>query len=292
MGIRRHHSAESRSPAGRIVVVTGVTAGIGRAVARRLLAAGATVVGCARDSGRLDRVACQLPGLVPIPCDVGDPAQRAALIDRTVDRYGRVDVLVGNAGVGYVGAVVDMTADDVERLVRTNVAGVVDLSRLVLRDMLDRHDGDIVVISSSAIWLPVPPLTVYSATKCGVDGFVRGLRREVADEGVRVHSVNPGFVATEFLARALRYRPREGDPGVQPAPGADPDKVARAVERELRHARGRTVAVPRVMGLGRLLDVPGLGHAADVGIRLASGPLTRLGPRIAEQRTPGATDAR
>jgi NADP-dependent 3-hydroxy acid dehydrogenase YdfG len=287
MGDRRPHG--SRSPAGRIVVVTGVTAGIGRAVTRRLLGAGATVVGCARDADRLDRVADQLPGLVPIRCDVRDPAQRAALIQLTLDRYGRVDVLVSNAGVGHVGAVADMTAEDVERLVRTNVTGVIDLSRLVLPGMLGRHDGDILVISSSAIWLPLPPLTVYSATKFAVDGFVRGLRREVVGDGVRVHSVNPGFVATEFLARALHYRPAEGDPGVRPAPGVDPDRVARAVERELRHGRGRTVAVPRVMGLGRLLDLPGLTHAADAGIRLASAPLTRLGPRIAERRTPGAT---
>jgi NADP-dependent 3-hydroxy acid dehydrogenase YdfG len=280
----------SRPPAGRIVVVTGVTAGIGRAVARRLLAAGATVVGCARDAGRLDRVAEEVHGLVPVPCDVRDPAQRAALIQRTLDRYDRIDVLVSNAGVGYVGAVVDMAADDVERLVRTNVAGAIDLSRLVLPHMLRRRDGDIVVVSSSAIWLPLPPLTVYAATKCGVDGFVRGLRREVAGDGVRVHSVNPGFVATEFLARALHHRPAEGDPGVRPAPGMDPDRVARAVDRELRHGRGRTVAVPRVMGLGRLLDLPGLGHAADAGIRLASGPLARLGPLIAQRRTPGAAD--
>jgi short-subunit dehydrogenase len=280
----------SRSPAGRIVVVTGVTAGIGRAVARRLLAAGATVVGCARDADRLDRVAGQLPGLVPIPCDVREPTQRASLVERTLDRYGRVDVLVSNAGVGYVGAVVDMTADDVERVVRTNTVGVIDLSRLVLPDMLGRRDGDILVISSAAIWLPLPPLTVYAASKCGVDGFVQGLRREVAGEGVRVHSVNPGFVATEFLARALRYQPAEGESGVHRAPGVDPDKVARAVDRELRHGRGRTVAVPRVMGLGRLFDLPGLGHAADAGIRLASGPLARLGPLIAQRRTPGAAD--
>jgi NADP-dependent 3-hydroxy acid dehydrogenase YdfG len=290
MGGRRHRRAGSRSPAGRIVVVTGVTAGIGRAVARRLLAGGATVVGCARDGDRLARVADQLPGLVPVPCDVRDPAQRAALIQRTLDRYGRVDVLVNNAGVGYVGAVVDMTADDVERLVRTNTAAVLDLSRLVLPAMLGRRDGDIVVVSSAAIWLPLPPLTVYAATKCGVDGFVQGLRREVADYGVRVHSVNPAFVATEFLARALRQRPAEGDPAVRPAPGMDPDRVARTVDRELRHGRGRTVAVPRVMGLGRLLDLPAFGHVADAGIRLASGPLARLGRRIAEQRTPGAAD--
>jgi hypothetical protein len=78
---------------------------------------------------------------------------------------------------------------------------------------------------------------------------------------------------------------------VRPAPGVDPDRVARVVERELRSGRGRTVAVPRVIGLGRVLGLPPLSHAVDLGTRLASGPLVRLARRLAADRTPGA-DAR
>jgi NADP-dependent 3-hydroxy acid dehydrogenase YdfG len=282
----------TRSPAGRVAVVTGVTAGIGRAAARRLLGAGATVVGCARDADRLRVVAGELPGLVPVRCDVRDRTDRTSLIDGTLDRYGRVDVLVNNAGVGYVGTVADMTADDVERVVVTNTVGLIDLTRLVLPGMLARGDGDVLVVSSAAVWLSTPPLTVYAASKFAVDGFVQGLRREVTRHGVRVHSVNPGFVATEFLARALRRRPAEGDPGVRPAPGLDPDRVARIVERELCQGRGRTVAVPRVAGLGRLLDLPPLSHVTDLGLRLASERMARLGRGIAAHRTSGATDPR
>ena len=282
----------TRPLAGRVAIVTGVTAGIGRAVAGRLLDAGATVVGCARDSDRLGAVARELPGLVPVGCDVRDRADRASLVEGTLDRYGRVDLLVSNAGVGYVGTVAEMTADDVERVVETNTVGLIDLTRLVLPGMLARRDGDVLAVSSAAVWLSTPPLTVYAASKHAVDGFVQGLRREVAGHGVRVHSVNPGFVATEFLARALRQRPAEGDPGVRPAPGLDPDRVARIVERELREGRGRTVSVPRAMGLGRLLELPPLIHAADLGLRLASGRLARLGRRIAADRTPGAADLR
>ena len=269
----------------RVVLVTGVTAGIGRATAARLLSSGARVVGCARDGDRLRTVAGLLPGLVPVRCDVRDASQRRALVDTVVERFGRVDALVNNAGLGYVGAVVDMTSEDVERVVATNLTGVMDLTRMVLPGMLERRDGDVLVVSSSAIWATVPPLTAYSASKHGVNGFVVGLRREVAPHGVRVHSVNPGPVATEFLARALRRHPAEGDPDVRTSPGIDPDRVARLVCRQLEHSRPRTVAVPRYMGLGRLLALPPLSVGVDAAVRLGSERLERLGREMAHSHS-------
>jgi len=278
----------TRDLAGRTALVTGVTSGIGRATAARLLERGAVVVGCARDADRLREVARDLPGLVTVPCDVRDRAERAALVDAVLTQSGRIDMLVSNAGVGYVGWVADMTADDVESVVTTNTTATIDLARLVLPGMLERGDGDILFLSSSAAWLSIPPLTVYCASKRGVDGFVEGLRREVTLRGVRVHSVNPGFVATEFMARALGVRPAEGDPGVQLSPGVDADRVARAAVGELERGRGRTVAVPRVMGLGRLVALPPVTHATDLVVKLGAGQLVRLGRRLALSRTPAA----
>jgi short-subunit dehydrogenase len=278
----------TRALSGRVAVVTGVTAGIGRALARRLVAAGASVLGCARDEQRLETVAAELPGLDTMRCDVTDGAQRAALVRGAIERFGRIDVLVNNAGLGYLGAVVDMTAEDVERVVATNTTALIDLTRLVLPGMLRRHDGDVLMVSSTAAWVSLPPLTAYAASKRAVDGFVEGLRREVGPHGIRVHSVNPGPVATEFHARALRLRPREDDPGVRPAAGIGPDRVARRAVRELRAGRGRTVAVPRALGLARLLGLPPVTYAADLGIRRASGLLARLGPAAAHRRAPAA----
>src|SRR3954452_11585019 len=93
----------------RVAVVTGGTSGIGRVMARDLLAAGLAVVGCARDGQRLDVVAAELPGLIPVRCDLRESGARAALVQVALDRFGQVDVLVHNAGLGYVGAVADMT---------------------------------------------------------------------------------------------------------------------------------------------------------------------------------------
>lgn len=274
-----------RSLTGRVVLLTGVTAGVGRATAARLTAAGAQVVGCARDESRLQVVAQRLPGLEVVPCDVRDEAQRAALVDAVLARHGRVDVLVNNAGVGYLGAVVDMNGPDVERLVSTNVTAYVDLTRRVLPGMLARGGGDVLMLSSVAAWVSTPPLTAYCATKRAVDGFVEGLRREVTPHGVRVHSVHPGFVATEFHARALRLHPREDDPQVQRSPGVPADWVARAVRQELESGRGRSVAVPRWAGVARLSSYPLVSPVVDLAVRRLAERLERAGRRLAESRT-------
>jgi NAD(P)-dependent dehydrogenase (short-subunit alcohol dehydrogenase family) len=276
-----------RALAGRVAVVTGVTAGIGRATAARLLAAGASVVGCARDADRLSVVAELLPGLETVRCDVRDAGDRERLVDSALTRYGRIDVLVNNAGLGHVGAVVDLTDDDVDRVVRTNVTGPIDLTRRVLPGMLARGDGDLLMLSSVAAWIAPPPLTAYAATKHAVDGFVEGLRREVTPHGVRVHSVNPWFVATEFHARALGLHPQEGDPRVELSPGIGADGVARVVRQELERGRGRTVAVPRWAGAARAASVPPGSHLTDLVLRGAHDRLVRQGRRLAERRSGG-----
>jgi NADP-dependent 3-hydroxy acid dehydrogenase YdfG len=274
----------NRSLHGRIVLVTGVTAGIGRATAQRLLAAGATVVGCARDGDRLQAVAQQLPGLEVHPADVRDDEQRAALVAAALARHGRIDVLVNNAGLGYVGAVVDMSAHDVERVVSTNLTGLVDLTRRVLPGMLGRGDGDVLMLSSSATWVSTPPLTAYAATKRGVDGFVEGLRREVTQHGIRVHSVNPLFVATEFHARAMGLHPQEDDPQIRRSPGIRADDVARLVRQELERGRGRTIAAPRWAGAARLASYPGVRPLVSLALRQLSGRLSAAGRELADRR--------
>ena len=276
-----------RSLHGRVALVTGVTAGIGRATAARLLAAGATVVGCARDEQRLQSVAREHPGLHVQGCDVRDAAQRQTLVDGVLEKHGRVDVLVNNAGLGYVGSVVDMTAHDVERVVSTNLTAALDLTRLVLPGMTGRGDGDVLMLSSSAAWISTPPLTAYAASKRGLDAFVEGLRREVAHTGVRVHSVNPFFVATEFHARAIGLHPAEGDPQIRRSPGIAADEVARLVRRELESGRGRTIAAPRWAGAGRLASYPLVRPAVSYAIGRMSAQLAQAGRELADRRTGG-----
>ncbi|HMA46397.1 MAG TPA: SDR family NAD(P)-dependent oxidoreductase, partial [Frankiaceae bacterium] len=163
-------------------------------------------------------------------------------------------------------------------------------TRLVLPGMLERRDGDVVMVSSTSAWLSVPPLTVYSSTKYAVDGFVEGLRREVWARRVRVHNVNPGPVRTEWLAlaRSRGQRPGEGGPESRTSPGVPPGWVAVAIERSLCRPWSRTVAVPRLLGLTRVLGVQPLRGAVDLVTGLTAGSLSAAARRQAVERTPGA----
>src|SRR4051794_240091 len=140
------------SPGNRIVLVTGASSGIGRECALRFARLGDTVVGAARHVPALDELAREQPGIRVETCDVTVAADRATLVESVLDRYGRIDVLVNNAGVGALGYLHEMSDDDVERVYATNVVAVADLTRLVLPGMRARGTGAVVMMSSVAAW--------------------------------------------------------------------------------------------------------------------------------------------
>lgn len=253
-----------RAPGSRIVLVTGASSGIGRETALRFARLGDTVVGVARHEPALDEVADEHPGIHEDVVDVTDAAARVDLVDRVLQRFGRIDVLVNNAGVGPLGYLHELTAGDVERVYETNVVAVADLTRLVLPDMLRRGDGDVIMISSVAAWASVPPMTAYASSKFAVDGLVEGLRRETWGTGVRVHSINPAPIATHYLARAANRAPQPGDPPRPAAPGFPPSWVADAVLDAAGARHPVTRSVPRVAGIVRLAQVPPVGAVLDL----------------------------
>jgi len=274
------------SIAGRVVVVTGASAGNGRATAEQLQARGATVVGCARDGDRLHAAAAEGGGWLPVVCDVTGAGQREQLVSSVLASHGRIDALVNNAGVATVGMLVDLSSADLERLFATNVTAVADLTRLVLPGMLERGDGDVVMMSSVGAWASVPPIVAYCASKFAVDGLVEGLRREVHGRGARIHSVNPGPVATEWLSRAAWYQPGEGDQAAALSPGVPARWVADAVVTCLQAGRSRTVAVPRSAGIARLASLPPVGALLDAVLGSAAPAIVRQGQRMVGRRTP------
>ncbi|HEU0132919.1 MAG TPA: SDR family NAD(P)-dependent oxidoreductase [Mycobacteriales bacterium] len=248
---------------GRVVVVTGASAGIGRDTAVRLARHGATVVGAARDLARLERLAAEVPGVEPVRCDVAVAADRAALIDGVLARHGRVDALVNNAGLGWEGLLEDMPAERLEYLYAVNVVGLADLCRRVLPSMLARRSGDIVNVSSMAGYVSFPPFTVYCSTKSAVNGFTDALRREVRGRGVRVHLVLPGPIKTEWLPRSKGFEPLPGA-AENRFGGFPPEWVAASIERCLTRPWPRVAAVPRVLGAGRLVHLTGVRQVADL----------------------------
>ncbi|MDF3050167.1 MAG: hypothetical protein K0R87_1805 [Pseudonocardia sp.] len=251
-------------PGSRVVLVTGASSGIGRETALHFARLGDTVVGVARHEPALREVADEHTGIHQEVVDVTDAAARVDLVDRVLRQFGRVDVLVNNAGVGPLGYLHELTADDVERVYDTNVVAVADLTRLVLPDMLRRSDGAVIMLSSVAAWASVPPMTAYASSKFAVDGLVEGLRRETWGTGVLVHSINPGPIATDYLARAANRSPQPGDPPRSSAPGFPASWVAEAVVDAAGARRPVTRSVPRVAGVVRLAQVPPVGAVLDL----------------------------
>jgi NAD(P)-dependent dehydrogenase (short-subunit alcohol dehydrogenase family) len=251
-------------PGCRVVLITGASSGIGRECALAFARRGDVVVGIARHAPALHELAAAHPGIEVETCDVTDAGERAALVKRVLAAHGRIDVLVNNAGVGALGYLDEFGADDVERVYATNVVAVTDLTRLVLPGMRARGGGAIVMISSVAAWASVPPATVYSSSKFAVQGLVEGLRRELRGSGVRVHSVNPAPIATDYLARAADRSPQPGDPDRPKPPGFPPSWGAEAVLAAADAGRPTTRSVPRLGGLVRLARVQPLGALLDV----------------------------
>ena len=194
-----------------------------------------------------------------------------------------------NAGLGWAGLVEDMPGEAVTGIVALNLTGAIELTRLALPHLLaaaaERGRADVVAVSSVAAWSQVPPLTVYSATKAGLAGFVKGLRREVTARGVRVHTVNPFFVETEWLARGHGHPPvSDADAqgrlsrGHRTGAGGGPD---RGLPDLPVVADGRGAALGRCRAAGR-------GDAGEPAAR--HGPLAAAGRIRAQARR--AVDAR
>jgi NAD(P)-dependent dehydrogenase (short-subunit alcohol dehydrogenase family) len=273
----------------RVVLVTGGSAGIGRATVARLAGQGARVVTCARDGRRLEEALRHLPGVTGTVADVADAGDRAALVERVLAEHGRLDAVVLNAGLGWAGLLEDTPGEVVEGIVALNLTGAIELTRLCLPHLLttarERGRADVLAVSSVAAWTPVPPLTVYSATKAGLQGFVTGLRREVTARGVRVHTVNPFFVETEWLARGHGHSPRsDADARERLSRGIAPERVAGAITGCLAAPRSRTVAVPRWAGLARLGGLPPVNRLLDRVLSSRADRIREIASRTVEKR--------
>jgi short-subunit dehydrogenase len=259
---------------GRLAVVTGATSGLGLVTARELAAHGAHVVAAVRDLDRGRAVFGDTASVAVRRLDLASQASVADFAAGLADEVGAVDVLVNNAGIGWLGKVEDMPPEQVRKLFDINVLGLIDLTQRVLPGMLERGRGHVINVASVASWIAVPPLTVYSATKFAVQGFSEGLRREVAGRGVAVTTVNPGPVATRFGHRARFEDPLTERMGDGLMPGVPVSLAARAVVRAIRMGGApgyASISVPRVVGLARLAALPGARLVVDAGAALTRG---------------------
>lgn len=218
---------------GRTAVITGASSGIGAAVAERLAREGMRVVICARRGDLLEEVAARIRErggeALPCPLDVRDPAAIVACADTVLGTYGRVDVLVANAGISGGGKLLEMDDGRMVRTIEVNLLGVARTMRAFLPAMLRQGEGHIIATASVAGEIAGPTGTDYSMTKFGVLGLCEAARRELHGTGVAVSAILPGFIDTPMTHGHIPLR----------MPG--PQIVADGCVRLLRRPRPRLV---------------------------------------------------
>jgi len=190
---------------GRIALVTGASRGIGRAIAKRLSEQGATVVAAARgDHARevVDELTACGRAAEAVSLDVTDSAAIGKLPGELVARYGRLDILISNAGITRDQLLLRMKRDDWDAVLATNLTATFLLAQAAIRPMMKQRGGRIIAISSVVGQTGNPGQTSYAASKAGLIGFAKALAREVASRGITVNVVAPGLVDTD-MTRAL-----------------------------------------------------------------------------------------
>lgn len=218
---------------GTVVAITGASAGIGRATARELAAAGANVVVGARRKERLEALEAEVPGrIVAVEMDVRSPDDSRRLVATAVERFGRLDALVANAGIGMYGGILDHTDEALTTMLDTNVAGTVWPIRAAVPEMRKAGRGDIVIVASVAGFRGGADEAVYAATKFAQVGLAGALDRELREDGIRVTTIGPAGTSTEFAMGAGRT---EDMPALKTY--LEPEDIAFAIRTVLEQPR-------------------------------------------------------
>jgi NAD(P)-dependent dehydrogenase (short-subunit alcohol dehydrogenase family) len=239
--------------------ITGCSTGFGRALAERVLSRGWRVVATARDAARLADLAGDAgERLLALALDVTDPAQIAAAVEAAGARFGRIDVLVNNAGYGYQASIEEGEDADIRAQFEANVFGLFAMTRAVLPGMRARGGGHVINITSVAGLVGFPGSGYYAASKHAVEGFTDALAAEGAPIGIRATCVEPGPFRTDWAGRSLRQTPVRIDAYAETAgarldttkgySGTQPGDPVRATEAMI--ALAEEDAPPRHMVLG------------------------------------------
>ncbi len=237
--------------------ITGASRGFGARIAELALVRGDNVVATARNSASIIEKFGERQNLLATPLDVTDEDQGRQAVKRAVERFGRIDVLLNNAGFGLLGAVEEASGEEVERLYRTNVFGLLAVTRAVLPQMRKQKSGRILNISSIGGYRAAPGFGVYCSTKFAVEGLSEALQAELLPLGIFVTVIEPGYFRTDFLDSSSLFlsKTRIGDydqtaglvrehaASLNHSQPGDPEKFARLVV-EFSDANNPPVRLP------------------------------------------------
>lgn len=238
----------------QVALITGGAAGIGLDIARCLIASGATVVITGRTETRLQQAVVALgENAHYLVNDVTDLASLEPLVDQVESLYGPVDILVNNAGINQKKPALEVSDDEFNRIIETNLSAVFSLTRVVARRMVERQRGSIIMVSSMAAYYGIDRVVAYAASKAGVEGMVKVLASDLSKYNVRVNAVAPGFIETNMMKTAF---------------GSDPDRMNRALSRTPMGRFGK----PEDVGWAVVyLSSPAAAYVTGVSLRIDGG---------------------
>ena len=236
---------------GKIAIVTGASSGIGRAVAYELAAHGVKQVLTARSADRLTALAEDLSSeSLVVAADMTSPKDIQTIVECAIGKFGRIDIMLPNAGIYVSGDVIDGEPDAWDQLISTNVTGVFRLVHAALPHLLNQKSGDILITSSISGHQAINWEPIYSASKHAIQSFVHGLRRQLLTTGVRVGAVAPGMVLNELWGIT---DPAEIDRKVAQGAGLRSEDVAEAMIFML--TRPQNVTIRDLVMLPRAQDL-------------------------------------
>jgi short-subunit dehydrogenase len=244
---------------GDVVLITGASEGIGRATAFTFARGGYRLALAARTAETLKQTAIELEQslnaeVLAVPTDVTQPDQVQKLVEATLERYGRIDCLINNAGICLSGPFLQTTLEHWQALMAVNFWGYLHTIRAVLPDMLKRKRGQIVNVGSIGGKMPLPQMAAYCASKYAVSGLMEALRLELQPHGIQVIGVHPGLVNSNFLKRAIFLEEPGEDNLTHPSRArqrmqqalesfwvSQPEEVAAAIWEAVCHSKSEVV---------------------------------------------------
>lgn len=188
----------------KIAIVTGGGSGIGLAIAEKFVATGITTIIIGRNQTRLKAATQRLGQLChPISFDLNNLSRIPGLVKKIAADYGQIDILVNNAGINLKKDFTEVTDEEFQQIMQTNVSAVFTLSREVVKVMKKQKSGSIINISSMASQYGLPKVIAYTASKSAIEGMTRAMAVELSPKGIRINCIAPGFIATDMSSRAL-----------------------------------------------------------------------------------------
>ena len=269
----------------QVWLITGCSTGFGRVFAEAALADGHAVVATARNAESVANLGASASGrFLALPLDVTDPAACHRAVRETIARFGRLDVLVNNAGYGMVGALEECSSGEIRKLFETNVFGLIEMTKAALPSMRAQKGGWIVNLSSIAGLAATPGFSVYNGSKFAVEGLSEAMAGELRPLGIRVLLVEPGPFRTDFAGRSLVHSPSMPEyqhsvgptrKYVQDADGhqnGDPARAARAILDHVAQNRSELRMLLGKLAMDRMeVKLKNLRSELDSGLARALG---------------------